>query len=95
LQVHHPPAKLDDRFDPAALLLIAMSAGNALAVYPQLARGLFAADSGSSDLVEHYAEQLAQLISHLHRANEDRLADTQRPAPSAQAGRRARATGRR
>src|SRR5829696_6183059 len=30
--------ELDDRLDPAALLLMVMSAGNALAVYPQLAR---------------------------------------------------------
>ncbi len=57
--------ELDDRFDPAALLLIVMSATNALAVYPQLARGLFGADGGSPELVEHYAEQLTQLIDHL------------------------------
>lgn len=54
--------ELDDRFDPAALLLIGMTAANALAVYPQLARGLFGADGSSPDLVEHYAEQLAKLI---------------------------------
>ncbi|WP_084965533.1 TetR/AcrR family transcriptional regulator [Thermoactinospora rubra] len=63
--------ELDDRFDPAALLLIAMSAGNALAVYPQLARGLFGADGSSPELVEHYAEQLARLIARLGRI-EDR-----------------------
>lgn len=57
--------ELDDRLDPAALLLIVMSAGNALAVYPQLTRGLFGADGGSPELVEHYAEQLAQLIGRL------------------------------
>ena len=54
--------ELDDRFDPAALLLITMSAGHALTVYPQLARGLFGADGSSPELVEHYAEQLAQVI---------------------------------
>jgi TetR/AcrR family transcriptional regulator len=54
--------ELDDRLDPAALLLMVMSAANALAVYPQLARGLFGADGGSPELVEHYAEQLARLI---------------------------------
>ncbi|MFJ8390391.1 TetR/AcrR family transcriptional regulator [Streptomyces sp. NPDC094438] len=57
--------ELDDRFDPAALLLIEMSAANALAIYPQLARGLFGADGSSPELVEHYAAQLAQLIDFL------------------------------
>jgi AcrR family transcriptional regulator len=57
--------ELDDRLDPAALVLIGMSAANALAVYPQLARGLFGADGRSPDLVEHYAEQLARVIGHL------------------------------
>jgi TetR/AcrR family transcriptional regulator len=57
--------ELDDRFDPAALLLIFMSAGSGLAVYPQLARGLFGADGRSPELVEHYAEQLALLMSRL------------------------------
>jgi AcrR family transcriptional regulator len=56
--------ELDDRIDPAALLLIAMSAGNALAVYPQLVRGLFGEDGTSPELAERYAEQLAQLITH-------------------------------
>jgi TetR/AcrR family transcriptional regulator len=55
--------ELDDRIDPAALMLIGMSAANALAVYPQLARSLFGADPGSAELVEHYAEQLARLVS--------------------------------
>ncbi|TBO59081.1 TetR/AcrR family transcriptional regulator [Streptomyces kasugaensis] len=57
--------ELDDRFDPAALLLITMSTANALTVYPQLARGLFGADASSPELVEHYAEQLALLIGCL------------------------------
>jgi AcrR family transcriptional regulator len=57
--------ELDDRFDPAALHLITMSAANALAVYPHLARGLFGADASSPELVERYAEQLALLISSL------------------------------
>ncbi|WP_214402441.1 TetR/AcrR family transcriptional regulator [Pseudonocardia lacus] len=55
--------ELDDRIDPAALVLIAMSAANALAVYPQLARGLFGvADVTSSELVERYAEQVVRLF---------------------------------
>lgn len=57
--------ELDDSLDPAALLLIAISAGNALAVYPQLARGLFDTDAISPELVEHYAGQLAQAIGRL------------------------------
>jgi hypothetical protein len=57
--------EIDDRFDPAALHLITMSAANALAVYPHLARGLFGADARSPELVERYAEQLALLISSL------------------------------
>lgn len=57
--------EIDDGFDPAALLLITMSAANALAVYPHLARGLFGTDGSSPELVEHYADQLAQLIGRL------------------------------
>jgi AcrR family transcriptional regulator len=57
--------ELDDRFDPAALHLITLSAANALAVYPHLARGLFGTDAASPELVERYAEQLALLISSL------------------------------
>jgi TetR/AcrR family transcriptional regulator len=57
--------EVDDRFDPAVLHLITMSAANALVVYPHLARGLFGADASSPELVERYAEQLALLISAL------------------------------
>jgi AcrR family transcriptional regulator len=63
--------ELDDRFDPAALLLIAMSAANALTVYPQLARALLGADGSSSRLVEHYAEQLALLIGRLDASDKE------------------------
>jgi TetR/AcrR family transcriptional regulator len=55
--------EIDERLDPAVLHLITMSAANALAVYPHLARGLFGADAGSPELVEHYAEQLALLLA--------------------------------
>jgi TetR/AcrR family transcriptional regulator len=55
--------ELDDRIDPAVLMLITMSAANALAVYPQIARGLFGRDGRSAELVEHYAEQLATFFS--------------------------------
>lgn len=57
--------ELDDRFDPAALLLMTMGAAHALVVYPQLARALLGADGTSAELVEHYAEQVALLIGHL------------------------------
>ncbi|MFD0469301.1 hypothetical protein ACFQ0B_14010 [Nonomuraea thailandensis] len=44
-----------------------MSAGNALAVYPQLARGLLGSGGSSAETVERYAEQLAFLIGLLER----------------------------
>jgi hypothetical protein len=59
--------ELDDRIDPAALHLIALSAANALTVYPQLARGLLGGDAGSPEVVEHYAEQLAILLGATER----------------------------
>lgn len=52
--------ELDDTLDPAALVLISMSAANALAVYPQLARALFGREG--SAVADHYAEQLARLF---------------------------------
>ncbi|MFL6123768.1 TetR/AcrR family transcriptional regulator [Actinophytocola sp.] len=55
--------EIDDRVDPAALHLVALSAANALTVYPQLARGLFGVRAITPELVEHYAEQLALLLS--------------------------------
>ncbi len=57
--------ELDDRFDPAVLALVLLSAGNALAVYPQLARGLLGADGRSPELVERYADQLSDLVGRL------------------------------
>jgi AcrR family transcriptional regulator len=56
---------LSPDIDPAALMLIAMSAGNALAVYPQVARGLFGRDGSSPELVEHYANELAKILTKL------------------------------
>lgn len=61
--------ELDGRIDPAALHLIALSAANALTVYPQLARGLFGAAADSPEVVEHYAEQLALLLTAIHRTD--------------------------
>jgi AcrR family transcriptional regulator len=57
--------ELDEDLDPAALILITMSAGSALTVYPHLARALFGAAADSPEVVEHYAEQLAKLIRRL------------------------------
>jgi AcrR family transcriptional regulator len=54
--------ELPEDVDPAALLFIMMSAGNALAVYPQLARALFGGDGSSPEVVERYAEHLARLL---------------------------------
>jgi hypothetical protein len=65
IRARQQAGELDDRFDPAALHLITLSAANALAVYPHLARGLFGTDATSPELVERYAEQLALLISSL------------------------------
>ncbi|TDQ01443.1 TetR family transcriptional regulator [Labedaea rhizosphaerae] len=58
---------LDPDVDPAAMMLIAMSAGNALAVYPQIARALFGKDGSSPELVEHYANELAKILTALTR----------------------------
>lgn len=57
--------ELDQSVDPAALLLIGMSAANALAVYPQLARALFGAEASAPEVVERYAEQLGDLMRRL------------------------------
>ena len=57
--------ELDDRFDPAALMLIFMGASNALTVYPQMARAVLGADGSSAELVEHYADQMARLVELL------------------------------
>jgi AcrR family transcriptional regulator len=64
IRARQAAGEIDEGLDPASLLLIIMGAANALAVYPQLARGLFdGADGTSPELVERYAEQLAHLIS--------------------------------
>lgn len=58
--------EIDPDLDPAALLLIAMSAANALTVYPHLARGIFQTDDAHNpEVVRHYADQLAQLLAKL------------------------------
>jgi AcrR family transcriptional regulator len=63
IRARQKAGELDDRIDPAALLLIIMGASNTLAVYPQLARGLFGADGRSPEIVERFAEQLALLVA--------------------------------
>jgi TetR/AcrR family transcriptional regulator len=58
--------EIDAQLDPEALTLILMGAANALAVYPQLARGIFGGRDGSSpELVQHYAGELAAVITLL------------------------------
>jgi hypothetical protein len=56
----------------SAAEFITTSAANALAVYPHLAPGLFGADAGSPELVEHYAERLALLIGKFAASPSDR-----------------------
>lgn len=63
LRARQEAGELDDRLDPAALHLIMTAAANALTVYPQLARGTLGDDSSSPDVVEHFAEQLALLVT--------------------------------
>lgn len=62
LRKRQQAGELDARLDPAALHLISLSAANALAVYPHLARGLFGTDATAPEVVEHYAAQLATLL---------------------------------
>jgi TetR/AcrR family transcriptional regulator len=58
--------EVDPNIDPAALLLITMSAANALTVYPHLARGIFqTADAHDPNVVAHYADQLAKVVTKL------------------------------
>ena len=58
--------EIDPDLDPAALLLITMSAANALTVYPHIARGIFqTTNAHDPDLVHHYANQLAQVLTKL------------------------------
>lgn len=59
--------EIDPDLDPAALLLLVMGAANALTVYPHIARGLFhTADAHDPDLVRHYADQVARVLTKLH-----------------------------
>lgn len=58
--------EIDPDLDPAALLLITMSAANALTVYPHLAREIFqTADAHDPDVVAHYADELAKVVAKL------------------------------
>jgi AcrR family transcriptional regulator len=62
IRARQQAGELDDRYDPAVLAFVSMSAANAFAVYPHIARGLFGEDVQSAELVERYAEQLAELL---------------------------------
>jgi TetR/AcrR family transcriptional regulator len=58
--------EIDPDLDPAALLLITMSAANALSVYPHLARGIFRTDDAHApDVVRRYADELAKVVAKL------------------------------
>jgi TetR/AcrR family transcriptional regulator len=66
LQRRQETGEIDPDLDPAALLLITMSAANALTVYPHIARGIFRTNNAHNpDLVHHYANQLAQVLTKL------------------------------
>jgi TetR/AcrR family transcriptional regulator len=66
LQRRQDSGELDPDLDPAALLLITMGAANALTVYPHITRGIFqTTNAHDPDLVHHYANQLAQVLSKL------------------------------
>jgi AcrR family transcriptional regulator len=60
--------EIDAALDPAALLLILMAAGTALAVYPQLVRGLFGVAADAPDFIEYYSAQLARVVRALQTA---------------------------
>jgi TetR/AcrR family transcriptional regulator len=58
--------EIDRDLDPAALLLVTMSAANALTVYPHLARGIFGTDDAHApDVVRRYAGELAKIVAKL------------------------------
>jgi TetR/AcrR family transcriptional regulator len=58
--------EIDRDLDPAALLLVTMSAANALTVYPHLARGIFGTDDAHApDVVRRYADELAKIVAKL------------------------------
>jgi TetR/AcrR family transcriptional regulator len=60
--------EIDPDLDPAALMLIIMSAANALTVYPHIARGVFrTTDAHDPDVIRHYADQLALVLTKLRR----------------------------
>jgi TetR/AcrR family transcriptional regulator len=58
--------EIDESLDPAALLLMLMSAGAATAVYPQLVRALFGVSEVTPEVVEHYTAQLAKVVTLLN-----------------------------
>ena len=69
IRTRQASGEIDPGLDPAALVLILMGAANALAVYPQLGRGLLDGDGSSSEAVERYATELARVVSRLAPAD--------------------------
>jgi TetR/AcrR family transcriptional regulator len=76
--------EIDPELDPAALLLITLGAANALTVYPHIARGIFqTADAHNPELVRHYADQLARVLTKLRtQATTDRISQARPPKTS-------------
>jgi TetR/AcrR family transcriptional regulator len=62
--------EIDETFDPAALLLILMSAGTAPAVYPHMLQSLYGVSTVTPEIIEHYMAQLAKVVTLLRGATE-------------------------
>jgi TetR/AcrR family transcriptional regulator len=59
--------EVDETLDPAALLLILMSAGAAPAVYPQLLCSLYGVSEVTPEIIEQYTAQLARVVRLLRQ----------------------------
>jgi TetR/AcrR family transcriptional regulator len=67
LSARQTTGEIDETLDPAALLLILMSAGAAPAVYPQLLQSLYGVCEVTPEIIERYSAQLARVVSLLKR----------------------------
>jgi TetR/AcrR family transcriptional regulator len=67
LSARQTTGEIDETLDPAALLLILMSAGAAPAVYPQLLQSLYGVSEVTPEFIERYSAQLARVVSLLKR----------------------------
>jgi len=65
LAARQASGEVDEALDPAALLLILMSAGAAPAVYPQLLQSLYGVAEVTPEVIEQYTAQLARVVKLL------------------------------